>query len=276
MKGKEVEENRWPENFMAVGERISPSDYRGRKENLLVIAPHPDDDILGAGGVMAEASAQGKGVFSVYVTDGRGSPRIDSSISDDEMARRREEEALAALKAIGAAGGFFLRKRSAELEGKGEGENEARKELAEIIQWIAPQEVYLPAPYERHRTHQRCTRLALEALRSAAGVNPSVLGYSLWGCFWGGKGRVVRDISGHIRKKVEAMLAHSSQTAYKDYQQGILGKNNYEAVFREGYDPQKMVFAETFLDLTEFLEQKDLSVENFVRQDVEAFIRTYL
>ena len=37
-----------------------------------------------------------------------------------------------------------------------------------------------------------------------------------------------------------------------------------------------MGFAEIFLDLTEFLEKKDLTIESFIRQDVEAFIRSYL
>ncbi len=259
---------------MPVQEGASLEEFRGRKDNILVIAPHPDDDVLGAGGTMVEASIQGKGVFSVYITDGRSSPRIDPSISDEEMVLRRENEALAALKAVGAVGGFFLRKRSSELEGE-EGEK-TQNELVEIIRWIAPGEVFLPAPYERHRTHQRCTRLAIEALRTAAGVKPILLGYSLWGCFWAEEGRVVRDISAHVRKKVEAVLAHSTQIAYKNYQQGILGKNNYEAIFWESHEPQKMGFAEIFLDLTEFLEKKDLTIEGFIRQDVEAFIRSFL
>ncbi len=104
---------------------------------------------------------------------------------------------------------------------------------------------------------QLCTRLAIDALRSAAGVRPVLLGYSLWGCFRGEKGRVVKDISPHIRKKVEAVLAHSSQIAYKNYQQGILGKSNYEAIFWESHEPQKMSFVETFLDMAELLEKKE-------------------
>jgi hypothetical protein len=102
------------------------------------------------------------------------------------------------------------------------------------------------------------------------------MGYSLWGSFWGEKRRVVRDITPHIRKKVEAVLAHSSQVAYKSYQQGILGKSNYEATFWESHEPQKMTFVETFLDMTELLEKKDLTLEGFIRQDVEAFIRAFL
>jgi LmbE family N-acetylglucosaminyl deacetylase len=264
----------WKERFIAARERVSLEEYRGKKDNILVIAPHPDDDVLGAGGTMAAAAVQGKAVFSVYLTDGRGSPRKDQTIPDDAMAALREKEALSSLRALGSAGGFFLRRRSEELAGE-TGEI-AGKQLVEILQFIRPGEVYLPAPYERHRTHQRCTRISVDALRTAGERKTTLLGYSLWGSFWGEKKRVVRDISSHIRKKVEAVLAHESQINYKSYQQGILGKNNYEAVFWESHEPQRMTFAEIFLDMTELLERRELSLEDFIRQDVEAFIRSFL
>lgn len=71
-------------------------------------------------------------------------------------------------------------------------------------------------------------------------------------------------------------MAHASQMAYKHYQQGIIGKNNYEAIFWESHEPQKAAFAEIFLDMTELLEKKDLTLREFIRQDVEAFIHSFL
>src|SRR5712691_10451751 len=41
---------------------------------LLVIAPHPDDDVLGAGGLMQRVRAGGGSVRVVYLTDGEGYP----------------------------------------------------------------------------------------------------------------------------------------------------------------------------------------------------------
>jgi LmbE family N-acetylglucosaminyl deacetylase len=269
-----VNEINWKEKFIAVGEGVSIENIRKRKNNIVVIAPHPDDDILGVGGTMSAASHREKGVFAVYITDGRNSPRRDKTISDDAMAARREKEAISALQALGATGAFFLKRRSEELTA--ETGEKAEKDLTEILQFIQPEEVFLPAPYERHPTHQRCTRLAIQALRSVAGFKPALLGYSIWGCFWGEKKRVVRDITPYIKKKVEAVLAHSSQLEYKNYQQGILGKNNYEAIFWESHEIQKASFVEIFLDMTDLLAQKDLTLESFIRQDVEAFIQTFL
>ena len=243
--------------------------YREMKENLLVISPHPDDDVLGAGGTMALASEGGRGVFAVYVTDGGGSPQKEPRTTPEAMAARREREALASLRAIGAAGGFFLRHQSRDL---GEGASgEVREELTQILQLLKPAEVYLPAPYERHRTHQLCTGLTLDALRSAGDWPLRAYGYSLWGSFWGGKARIARDIGPVIRKKVEAVTAHASQIEYRNYHQGILGKNNYEAVFMESHEIQKVSFVEIFLDMTEFLFRKDLSLKTFMREDFDKF-----
>lgn len=264
----------WKEKFFAVQEGKSLDDFHGRMDNLVVISPHPDDDVLGAGGVMIEAAEKGRGVFSVTLTDGRSSPRQGPPISDEDLVVRRQKESLAALKITGAAGGFYFLKRSPDLEG--EGGSGVAGDLRDLFESLRPSEVFLPAPYERHRTHIRCTRLTVEALRSSAGPRPSLLGYSLWGNFFGGKKRVVRDITPFIRKKVEAVLAHTTQIAYKNYQQGILGKNNSEAVFWESQEVQKATFVETFLDMTELLEHKHLSLEDFIRQDVEAFIRAFL
>jgi hypothetical protein len=86
----------------------------------------------------------------------------------------------------------------------------------------------------------------------------------------------VRDISPFIKKKVEAVLAHASQIDYKSYHQGILGKNNYEAIFWETHEFQKGNFVEIFLDMTELLERKDLTLEGFIREDFEAFIRAFI
>ena len=41
---------------------------------LLVIAPHPDDEVLGAGGLMQRVKATGGAVRVVYLTDGDGYP----------------------------------------------------------------------------------------------------------------------------------------------------------------------------------------------------------
>ncbi len=247
--------------------------YLRQKENIIVIAPHPDDDVLGVGGYMASAAERNQQVFTTYLTDGGGSLRLDKNMTDSQMVLRREQEAISALRILRAKGGFFLRFKSQELAEKSEQVQEVLEKIFELLQ---PEVVFIPAPYERHKTHLTCTQIALAALRACKIKTPNLLGYSLWGNFWGGHKRVIFDISPCIKTKVQAILAHESQIAYKNYQQGILGKNNYEAIFWESHEVQKFSFAEIFLDMNILLHNPTLSLIDFIRQDMEAFINLYL
>ncbi len=77
---------------------------------LLVIAPHPDDEILGAGGLMRRVHEAGGAVRVVYLTDGDGyrdgvkleeHGRRPSSGDYKNYGRRRQHEARNALKMLG-------------------------------------------------------------------------------------------------------------------------------------------------------------------------------
>ncbi|MGC8810230.1 MAG: PIG-L deacetylase family protein [bacterium] len=248
-------------------------DYKQIKENILIVAPHPDDDVLGAGGYMASAAEKKKQVFVVYITDGAGSPRRDKHISDAQMVSRREVEAISALRLLRAKGAFFLRFNSKELPAKF---GQVKGILTKILDFLMPEVIFIPAPYERHKTHLLCTQISLEALRACPIKNTHVFGYSIWGNFWGGHKRIIFDITPYIKDKIQAVLAHETQIAYKNYQQGILGKNNYEAIFWESHEIQKSTFAEIFLDMNILLQNTSLSLADFIRQDMEAFINIYL
>ncbi len=259
--------------FIAVETGRNLEDYRQIKENILIVAPHPDDDVLGVGGYMASAAEKKKQVFVVYITDGAGSPRRDKNFPNAQMVSRREIEALSALRLLRAKGGFFLRVNSKELPAKFV---QVKGTLAKILDLLQPEEVFIPAPYERHKTHLLCTQISLEALRACSIKATHLFGYSIWGNFWGGHKRIIFDITPYIKDKIQAVLAHETQMAYKNYQQGILGKSNYEAIFWESHEIQRMTFAEIFLDMNILLQNTTLSLAEFIRQDVEAFINIYL
>ena len=82
---------------------------------LLVIAPHPDDDVLGAGGLRQRVKSTGGAVRIVYLTDGDGYP--EGVREEDHIARPtaknylgygklRRREARAALVRLGLADAF--------------------------------------------------------------------------------------------------------------------------------------------------------------------------
>ncbi len=79
------------------------------QERLLIIAPHPDDEVLGCGGLMATAAAMGVPVRVVYLTNGDGFPAaaaLTARATPDadeclQLGRLRQQEARHGLHLLG-------------------------------------------------------------------------------------------------------------------------------------------------------------------------------
>ena len=81
-------------------------------DRVLVIAPHPDDESLAAGCLLQQARLAGAQAQVLFLTDGENNPWAQRAVErrirvgPDDMARwakRRREEALAALERLGVA-----------------------------------------------------------------------------------------------------------------------------------------------------------------------------
>jgi len=78
-------------------------------EKLLVFAPHPDDDVIGCGGTIANNTAQGNQVTIVYLTSGENG---SLAYSPAELSVVREEEATRAASLLGVSDVIFLRNQT--------------------------------------------------------------------------------------------------------------------------------------------------------------------
>jgi len=63
----------------------------------LVLAAHPDDETLGAGGLIAASAANGARVEVIIATDGAASHPDSPTHTPDQLARQRREEATEAV-----------------------------------------------------------------------------------------------------------------------------------------------------------------------------------
>ena len=73
--------------------------------NILIVAPHNDDEILGCGGVMAKYISEGKNVYVAIVTNGHlGAPELFSK----EGTEKVRSEAKQAHKFLGVKETIFL------------------------------------------------------------------------------------------------------------------------------------------------------------------------
>jgi len=98
--------------FVSIEPGIVPTREEAGPERIMVVAPHPDDDILGAGGTMAEAAAEGASVLVVYLTNGDANRAARRVITMNPfhipaqyraLGSRRQKEAVLALRRLGLA-----------------------------------------------------------------------------------------------------------------------------------------------------------------------------
>jgi LmbE family N-acetylglucosaminyl deacetylase len=139
--------------------------------SAVVVAAHPDDEVLGVGGTMAMLAAAGARLRLIAVTDGEAShPGIDPAV----LRRVRAEETTAALAALGAGSADVIRLRFPDT-----GLAAREGELAAVLrEQCAGFEVCL-APWERdaHADHEAAGRAARRGGRP-------VLSYPIWMWHW--------------------------------------------------------------------------------------------
>lgn len=75
-------------------------DWLARRR-VVVLAAHPDDEVLGAGGLLRRLADAGTEVVFVWATDGDASHPNSTVFSRSELAARRREEARLALERLG-------------------------------------------------------------------------------------------------------------------------------------------------------------------------------
>jgi LmbE family N-acetylglucosaminyl deacetylase len=166
-----------PLSTSSVGARWSATHESARpwdppRVPTLVVVPHPDDEVLLAGGLIATQRERGIDVHVLGVTDGEAGVPLRVPARDLAQVRRREQaEALCALG---------VSRLSITRLGIPDGEVvEHRPELTQRLRAMAPDFPLVVAPWTHdvHSDHEACGRAAATAV---AGT-PTEL---LFGLFW--------------------------------------------------------------------------------------------
>ena len=231
----------------------------GHEHLHLVISPHPDDDVIGAGGMMALLAGSRRPVVVVYVTSGAPDGRFSADVT-----RVRRGEALEALRLIRARGAFFLPFTSQDVLATPE---RVLALLMKIIRLAAPRALYVPCPFERHATHRAITHMVVAGMRRQHPYAGELWGYSVWSTLLPSSLVKCVDISRVAHLKRRAIEQHVSQVAVKDYAEGVLGSNRHAAVFNSILPDRKTIrYVEQFLDMRMLVQKPRLSMERFARQ----------
>jgi LmbE family N-acetylglucosaminyl deacetylase len=210
-------------------------------QRVLVFAPHPDDEILGCGGALADLRGRGARVDVVLVTDGAAGARNPEE--RERIASARLEESRRALEALG--GGTV---HGAGIPDRGAGDRLAEVE-ALLARWLieaAPDLVFAPSPVEVHPDHRAVAYALLALARRRAGnpgaaalVRATVAFFELSQPF---RPNFLFDLTPVLAQKEKAIAAFVSQAAERDYA-GFVGGLN---AFRRLTLPAGVAAAEAF------------------------------
>jgi LmbE family N-acetylglucosaminyl deacetylase len=186
---------------------------------LVVVAPHPDDESLGCGGLIAAATSDGIPVRIVVVSDGAGSHPNSVSYPPARLRRLRESEALTAAAELGVSADAvaFLGLPDRHVPSEGPDAAAAVTSILEIAQACGADLMTVTWQHDPHHDHQAAFALA----RAACDQLPAIrlCAYPVWG--WTlppdhvlpeGLPQGFRlAVEAHLPAKRRAIAAHRSQ-----------------------------------------------------------------
>jgi N-acetylglucosamine malate deacetylase 1 len=187
--------------------------------NVLVIAPHPDDESIGCGGVICLHAARGDCVEIIFLTSGELGLK---HLPREQAWQIRECEAKTAAKILGAEALTFLRLPDWFVTERVE---EAAAKVGVLLRRKTPQIVYLPHAGEWHPDHRAALPVVQTALRADAGPAPTLLTYEVWTPL--SEYDLVEDITSSMTSKVRAVRCYRSQLQDFHYDRAVQGLNQY-------------------------------------------------
>ena len=186
---------------------------------VLVVAPHADDESLGAGGTIARHAAEGDEVFIAVMTGpGQGAhpvfPRETWDVVRAEAARAAEVLGVKQLA---------FRELPAVLVSD-QPVHEVNREAAEVLEEFTPDVLYVPFPYDLHRDHREIFYAFSVAWRPNTALGRGVcevyayetVSETHWNPAYlepGFTPNAFVDIADHLETKLDALACYASQMA---------------------------------------------------------------
>lgn len=125
--------------------------------NILVIAPHRDDEVIGVGGTIAKYAASGNFVFVCIITHGT------EPLCRYDLDEKIREECVMADKFLGVTETIFLDYPASMLETIPR--HELNDSLIKVVQKVKPDIVYIPHKGDIQLDHKLTADAAMVALR---------------------------------------------------------------------------------------------------------------
>ncbi len=209
-----------------------------KKETIVVLGAHSDDFVIGAGGSIAQFTAEGKNVLAIVFSRGEKThPWIKGKVVQDF----REAEAIIACKLLNCKIKFL---GLGDLNvGKEYQKKHLEKKLLPFLEKLQPTKILTHSHNDIHPDHQDVNKIMLQ-LWEKMKIKPEVYIYSIWNplSLSGQYPTLYIDITKQFGRKLKAMNLFRSQRLVAIYP--LLLFVFYRAI-ASGLKIRKM-FAESF------------------------------
>ena len=192
---------------------------------ILVLAPHPDDDVFALAGTMAQLAAQGAKVTVAYFCDGSGGT-VELNDYDQSLIALRREEAKKAGEILNILEQVFF----GYPDGKLASGSSVNLALNDLIKRVKPDIIFVPSFLDNHPDHRAVNEILVNCFTVSKSnlllADLPIWAYEVWTPIL--INRLV-DITPVIEKKRAAMATQESQLKTRGYDKAILGLNQYRA-----------------------------------------------
>jgi len=180
---------------------------------VVVLAPHPDDEVFGCGGTLAQLASGGASIEVILVSQG-----------PQAQTRYAESAAAATLLGYPAPLQWLFEDRGLEAS-----QAALIEQLTEHLLASQPTLLFAPSLWEMHPDHRAVCDAAIQAVRAYHRATQAPLTLALYEIGVPLSVTDLVDISSVERLKREAMHCFTSQLAEQRYAEQIAGLNTYRS-----------------------------------------------
>jgi LmbE family N-acetylglucosaminyl deacetylase len=230
--------------LQSLDRRWTPASLKaplGRR--LVVVAPHPDDESIGPGGLLLAHRGQSQiHVINVFNGDAGGQLASTDWQSDPdyraELVRVRRQEFAAATQMLGASSVEYLDLS----DGDSDVSIQTSEKLGAAVREHRPDVVLLPWYLDGQRDHRVTNVLYAWSCRD---LECMVLGYEIWTLC---QPNAIFDIADLLEVKIRLVETYVTQLATVDYVEYVRGLAHTRA-FLQGTGPRRAGAAEAYFAL---------------------------
>jgi LmbE family N-acetylglucosaminyl deacetylase len=180
----------------------------------LVVAAHPDDEVLGCGGLIAKLINQGEQVRVVFIAEGTSCRYEALNKKVQEEINFRNQCSIEAMKSLGVSSHNFYNLPCGRLD------KEPIIEIAKIIEKeisdYMPTTVLTHSSNDVHNDHKITYTAVLQATRPVGKIVKNLLSFEIlssteWNYLEAFKPNIFIDITSTINAKINAMHCYSTE-----------------------------------------------------------------